>query len=444
MLIQKLWAIARKDLFTTFQDRNAILIMFAMPLAISLIIGLALGTGGDISIDAIPLAVANQDDGATIEGQTVNLGAVYEQVLLAEDDAADPRAQQVAALVDAVRPTDLAAARDAVEAGDLAALITIPAGFSQAAFAADGAGTVQVYYDSGRSVSPSVVSAILRAVTNGINTSILAQRAGPAALAAIGAAADADQSAIGQAQGDLSARITASQDPTAGAGDSLANPITLRQVNLQGETRSFDALQYFAPSMAILFLTFAMATGGTSVLDEQRRWTLQRIITTPTPRWVFMGGKLLGIYFTGVAQMVVLIGATSVVARLLGREGAVWGTNYAGLALLVAVVVLAATSLGLLIAAVSETPAQASTYSTVALFLLGMLGGSFIPIEGLPGFLGWLPKITLNYWGIQGFFDMAFYEASVADLATNLLVLAGMAVVFFVISLWRFSRRLDI
>jgi ABC-2 type transport system permease protein len=244
-----------------------------------------------------------------------------------------------------------------------------------------------------------------------------------------------DQATIGQAVGKLSAEsMSIAQDA----------PIQLHKVDLQGETRTFDALQYFAPSMAILFMTFAMAAGGTGILNESRRWTLQRIITTPTPRWLFMIGKLLGTYSIGLVQMILLILSTTVIARLMGRDNAVWGHQYVGLALMTLAVVFAGTSLGLLIAALSKTPEQSSTYSSVVLFLLGMLGGSFIPIENLPGAIAWLPQLTLNYWGIDGFFRLATEEAPLGDILTNLLALVIFGVAVFTISLWRFNRRLDI
>jgi ABC-2 type transport system permease protein len=196
--------------------------------------------------------------------------------------------------------------------------------------------------------------------------------------------------------------------------------------------------------MAILFMTFAMASGGTSILEEQRDWTLQRIISSPTPRGVFMAGKLTGTFATGLVQMVVLILTTSLVAWMMGRSNSVWGTNYVGIALMVVGVVLAGTSLGLFIAAVSRTPEQAATYSSVILSLLGMMGGSFIPIENLPAILAWLPKITLNYWGIEGFVALSYDRASVADILPDLGALVIFGAVFFVVSVWRFNRRLDI
>jgi ABC-2 type transport system permease protein len=437
-MLNKLWAIAWKDIYVAFRDRNAMIYMFAMPLALSVIIGLAFGTSGDVEIDRVPVAVINQDQGTTLPGGgTLNLGQTLQDAFVPTGDAAvDADFAVIHDLTDGEIYQDAGQARKKVEDGDLAAMIEIPdANFSGNVLTGTEPQTIGVFYDSGRSVGPSVVRSIVNGITNGMNTVILAQRVGPAYLEKLGAERGQDQAAVGQAVGRLSAESMAV---------AQSAPIRLEQVDLTGDTRTFDALQYFAPSMAILFMTFAMATGGTGILNESRRWTLQRIVTTPTPRWLFMGGKLFGTYLTGVVQMIILVLSTTLVARMMGRETAVWGHNLPGLALMILVVVFTGTSLGLVIAALSKTPEQASSYSSIALFVLGMLGGSFIPIENLPDAISWLPRLTLNYWGIDGFFNLATEDASIGSLGTNVLALIVMGVVFFVLSLWRFSRRLDI
>ncbi|MEZ4727149.1 MAG: hypothetical protein R3E79_08465 [Caldilineaceae bacterium] len=64
----KIWAIAWKELYTTLRDRNLLLIMFATPLALSTIIGLAFGGLGSDSptIAEIPVAVVNLDQGLDV------------------------------------------------------------------------------------------------------------------------------------------------------------------------------------------------------------------------------------------------------------------------------------------------------------------------------------------------------------------------------------------
>ncbi|MCL4239143.1 MAG: ABC-2 transporter permease [Anaerolineae bacterium] len=434
----KIIAIAWKDITTTFKDRDAVAYLVALPIVLSAIVGLAFGTGGDVSIDPVPVAVVNQDQGVTLPGgETLSLGETLERAFVPSGDPAqDEPFAAIHDLTDGTAYADADRAREEIADGDLAALITIGgADFTANALSGDAPGTVDILYDSGRSIGPSVVRSIVSAITNGMNSVILAQRLGPAALAEIGATVGADEAAIASAAAELGAAATSI---------AAAAPIRLEQVDLQGKTRSFDALQYFAPSMAILFMTFAMGASATAIRLERERWTLQRILTTPTPRWAFMGGKLLGMYGTGLAQMILLIVATTLVARLMGRQNSLWGTDGLAIALLVLAVVFAATSLGLLIAALSRTAEQANTYSSIAALVLGMLGGSFVPIENLPGVLSWLPKLTLNYWGIRGFYDVATGEAALAGVSTHLLALAVIGVVLFVASLWRFSRRQEL
>jgi ABC-type transport system involved in multi-copper enzyme maturation permease subunit len=189
-VIRKLWAIAWKELYTTLRDRNLILIMFATPLALSTIIGLAFGSlGGDSpSIGTINVAVVNQDQGFNLDellGGTVtdttalsatasvtaplsaatplsgfangfafNLGDIVTSILLSEPITATgfisntggatgalpdcpiassaPLTSQgsLADLLHGTRLADVAAARQGVEGGDYAVAVLIPAGFT--------------------------------------------------------------------------------------------------------------------------------------------------------------------------------------------------------------------------------------------------------------------------------------------------------------------------
>jgi ABC-type Na+ efflux pump permease subunit len=66
--------IAWKELYATFTNRNLLLIMLVTPLALSLIIGLAFGGGGDSgpTIADVPVVVVNLDEGIELGG--MNLG----------------------------------------------------------------------------------------------------------------------------------------------------------------------------------------------------------------------------------------------------------------------------------------------------------------------------------------------------------------------------------
>ncbi len=90
---------------------------------------------------------------------------------------------------------------------------------------------------------------------------------------------------------------------------------------------SFDPLAYMAPGMALMFLMFTAANGGRTLLSERAQGTLPRLLVSPTSTAQVLGGKVLGIYLTGVAQMLILIVASTLlfglqVGRSAGRGGA--------------------------------------------------------------------------------------------------------------------------
>lgn len=188
MSLQKLWAIAWKELYTTFRDRNLILLMFVTPIILSTIIGLAFGgLGSDTpTIGTIDVAVVNLDDGldvgslvmgtvdsgAVVSGAGVtntgiltsvpgdfsfNLGEIVTGILLGEAITAtgavsgtnltlsesfsctlvsgeEPTVADQGSLEELLNATELidaATARLGVEQGGYAAAVIIPPGFTQ-------------------------------------------------------------------------------------------------------------------------------------------------------------------------------------------------------------------------------------------------------------------------------------------------------------------------
>ena len=78
--MRKILAIAWKELYTFFRDRNLLLLSFATPLVLSTIIGMAFGGLGDSDAPDfadIPLAVVNLDEGVDLQ-EAINL---QEQIL---------------------------------------------------------------------------------------------------------------------------------------------------------------------------------------------------------------------------------------------------------------------------------------------------------------------------------------------------------------------------
>ena len=131
-MLDKLLAIARKDVYVAFRDRNAMLYMFAMPIVSERDYRAGVWRSGDVEIDAVPVAVINQDQGAALPGGApVNLGLTLQDAFVPTGDVAtDEGFAAIHDLTDGELYEDAGKAREKVEDGDLAAVIEIPARIS--------------------------------------------------------------------------------------------------------------------------------------------------------------------------------------------------------------------------------------------------------------------------------------------------------------------------
>ncbi len=132
-----------------------------------------------------------------------------------------------------------------------------------------------------------------------------------------------------------------------------------------------------APGMALLFLMYTVSYGGRSILAERSQGTLPRLLVSPTSTAQVLGGKVLGIFFTGVAQVGILILASTVFF------GVKWGDALGSDGLILATV-FGATGWGMLITALARTPAQVGSVGSALMLIFGILGGSFINLEQMP------------------------------------------------------------
>jgi ABC-type transport system involved in multi-copper enzyme maturation permease subunit len=468
----KIWAIAWKELYITFSDRNLLLIMLATPLAISTIVGLAFGGmgGGDVPVRDIPIAILNQDQGAS----GFNFGQVYLDLLApgqassggasdlpdcdlpgVENGSTNPdqpgAGVTLAELTEAVAfDRDLAdelisagriplpakgqtgaaiveaAARGAVDRGIYTAAVFIPPGFSQRLIqiGATGGGDplqVEVYGNGGQPISAGIVHSIVDGITNQLLT-------GSITIAAAFSVAPPPAEAAGSI--DFAAVFACAFTPE-------INTIRLEPRSVEGQEAESIAsliLVSIGSAQAMFFALFTAQFGVFSMYDERRQWTLQRLLTSPTPKSYILAGKLVGVFMTVLFQLLLLMVALSLVGSLLeGRPRLIWGTDLALIALVLGAVALAVAGFGMLLAGVASSPEQGQLFGSLLNMAMAVLGGSF-------GFT--LPPaiaaVSLIYWGRQAFEKLATGQG---DVRLNLLVLAILGVVMYLLGLFLFNRK---
>ena len=441
MDLRKAFLIARKDIRILFGDRNMLLILLAAPLALTLIIGAAfsgfIGGGKTIPIAHIPVAIVNMDTGANIFAQNLNYGSIITGLIIPSNGSAPDPANPLQTLFDAKLMMSEVEARSLVDQGKLTAAILIPANFSQSlnpVNAKIASTTITVYRDAGATTSAGIVSVVV----HGLVSTVVGSDIAIFTAKDVVAAGKASPTLLSQ----LGSVYTA-------ADKQFRDAVPISIINLavgiasSSQPPSTNPLSYFAPAIAIFFVTFTAAGGATSLIDEKNTWTLQRMLTSPTSRATILIGKLGGTYLNGLIQLTLLVIFTSFIGPILGATGSVWGTNIFGLIIVMLSSVAASTGLGMLIAGLAKSAQQADVISNALLVGFGLFGGAFFDVTVLGGPFAFMSRLTLNYWGTTSFKSLA-QGADFGAVLPGVCVLLLMFVIFFGVGLMLFNRRQDV
>jgi ABC-2 type transport system permease protein len=413
--MKKLLLIGIKDLKLMFRDRAALIFMLLAPFLLTIGMGFVTGrfSGGATGLSDIPVVIVNLDD--------EELGDALADVFSSEE---------LADLMEPGESSDPEAARRLVDEDEAAAAIIIPERFTRSVIPAEGTNVdqgyvepepvaIEVYANPSRPTSAGVVKAIVDEFISRVEEG---RTSGMTSIVQLMQAGLLDpQNAESEAR-QLFEDV-----------DQVENTAITLKTNQEGaEAVEFDILAYMAPGMALLFLMYTVSYGGRSILAERSQGTLPRLLVAPTSTAQVLGGKVLGIFFTGVAQVGILILASSVFF------GVKWG-DAAGLFVLILAAVFGATGWGMLITALARTPAQVGSIGSAIMLIFGILGGSFINLDQMPEVLRTVSKITPNAWGLDGFTTLAL-GGTLPNLGEPILALLIMGAVLFGVAVVLFSR----
>jgi ABC-2 type transport system permease protein len=193
-----------------------------------------------------------------------------------------------------------------------------------------------------------------------------------------------------------------------------------------------NAFQQNVPGYTIYGLFWIVSLLAGSVLQEKREGTFRRLLVAPLSRAVMLAGKLLPYYLINLIQIAIMLGASSLLFGLsLGRSPlALLAVSLAAAA--------AATGLGMLVAALTRTEAQAGGLTVLLLLTMSALGGCFVPRFIMPDWLKTIGLITPHAWALDAYQDLLVRGYGLLEVLPKVSGLTVFAIIFFAIGVWRF------
>jgi ABC-2 type transport system permease protein len=298
---------------------------------------------------------------------------------------------------------DLTAASHLVDDWEIGAALVIPAGFAES-LVTDEPAAVGLVVDE----QNPVAAAVARAVADGLTARVDAGRVTALSLLGLG-------------------RPVPPPDTLAG----VDLPVTVQRLN----SDELSPAALVAPGMGLLFLFFTVGAVARSLLEERRDKVLDRIRAAPVSLRSILLGKALAVVVLGLTSVLTLWGVTAV------AFDADWG-DPAGVLVVLVVATLAVGGISALVASLASDPQTADLAATAVAFILGILGGSLVPLSELPDGLRRLSRFTPNGWAQQAVAELSAGGAGVRDVLPEAGILVTWATLSVVLAAVLLPRRL--
>ncbi|MBS1487094.1 MAG: ABC transporter permease [Bacteroidetes bacterium] len=398
--------LAIKDLKLFLKDRRSMLVTFAIPIALITLFAFAFGGAGKSSSKAkISLLVSDLDNTSASQGAIARLDTL--------------KSIQLKAL-------PLAEAQKAIENGDESSVLVVHQGFADS-LKKGGSLPLELQYDESKEIEvgmlqQSLIPTIAMLPFNMGNSremmgNRLAKMAGSSNTQAkedIQAKSDNLFDAISKGVASGNGNKTKNNP----ASNFFGSDIKMTKLVKATNDNQLGLVQAVAGT-AVMMLLFSVVGIGMGLLDEKQEGTLKRLLYTPMNPLNILFGKMISANVISILQLVIMFIYASLV---FGLDIA---SHLPGLLLTIIATAFACSAFGVLLASFAKSRQQVQGLSTLIILVMSALGGSMIPLFLMPALMQKVAVISVNYWSIQGFYDVFWRNLPVlnATFLSRILVL---------------------
>lgn len=410
-----------KDIMLLLRDRSELLVLLAMPFLLIAILGFSLRGifSGDLEALEMDVALVVEDDEATAVERI--------QAEIAEMDLPPQAAQSLQQTAQSISPQlllesllesdglndlvtlhemDKAQAEDRMAQESVDAVITIPDGFTEASldnmlFGTTGGGGLELLVADLSSPQADVLNSILEEFVQTLN-------------------------------------FEASVSRVAG-GETASDPVSggIETITARSPISSF---QYYTIGMAVMFVLFVGSTIAAQANLEQKQMVFDRIRLSNRSPFTYLASKALAAALIVAVQLILLFGLSTLLFQTFSADSA---SFWLGIAVISIVLALAVGCLAALMVALTlrlQSDAVPAIFSGGVISLMAFVGGSFMPLDGMPELLRSIGNWTPNGAALSAYFSWLL-EPDFAQLTGPLSRIAVAALAFLLTALALFPRK---
>ena len=433
-------SIMRTAFWNLRRDRGALTLAFVVPIAFFSIFAVIFGSRNNAGTDPVRVLLVDDDKS--------NYSRRFAETLQAEKGLRVRTAPETEK-GRTPAPYDSVSAEAAVKAGDAPVALIIPKGFGAHPFAfgpSEQRPKMRILHDSSDPIAPQIVYGLLQKSAMTAMPDGMAEEGVKYFDQVSGGLTKEQRTLVDESLRAMRERLDARKraaaqgstgDSTAAADDAMTGLVAAEMRDVVGETKKNPLVAFYAAGIGVMFLLFSASSSGGALLEEAESGTLDRVLSTRVTMTTLLLGKLAYASLLGLVELTVMFvwGAIAFHLEL--------ASHLAGFVVMASVSSVAASGLGLLLAASCRTRQQLSALTTLVVLTMSAMGGSMFPRFLMPAFMQKVGLLTFNAWALDGFTKIFWRDEPVWSVWPQVAVLLAAAAMFFLIAR-RLASRWDV
>lgn len=391
----KLLQLVIKDFKMLFRYKNLIILSIVFPLLVLGILGFIFSDlmSFNKTVDKIDIGIVNKDSNKA-SNLLIN----------------DFRENKAFVNLFNIKEYDLNKALEEYEKGNLISIVEIPEGFSDSLmyFKND---TVNVTLNPIRPLESLIFKNIMSSYSKYVSTTDIAVYSLYEQIKNIGL----EKSELNKINDAFSIEMIF----TALGRDKffLFEPITI--------IPSSTSIEYFVIAISVIFIMYIGLIGTNLIIYERNSMCLSRYRISSSSLLSFILSKIIVLFLYAIMQLVIFMGLISL---FIDFDISLFQSLF-----FISISIIHILSISIFIGSYIKNEEIATLVGNIGIFVLALIGGSFIPLQLMPIEMQYLSQFTPNYWIIKGLLFI-FKGFELRDISLNILVLITTSIILITLS----------
>ena len=202
-----------------------------------------------------------------------------------------------------------------------------------------------------------------------------------------------------------------------------------------------NATQHNIPAWTIFAMFFIVISLGSSVVREKLNGSFIRLKTLPTNYMIALLSKQITYLFVTLLQAAVIFSIGIWLFPSMDLPKLNLPSDLLGLFVVTFICGWCAVSFAICIGVYAKTQEQANGIGAVSVVLMAAIGGLMVPAFAMPSSFQQVIKLSPLHWGLEAYYGLFLEAGTLKDIIVNILPLLVITVFIQLIALYGLKRK---